>query len=92
MTAAFVLTGCGNNVVVQPVAIKPVPASLMKAPSAPKCALPDRADYSPDEVVAYADCWKAAHEAIYARHLGLQRAVRVREAATKKAIKASKGS
>jgi hypothetical protein len=89
---AFLLTGCGNNVVVQPVAIKPVSADLMRSPGVPRCQLPERNDYAPSEIIAYSECWKAAYHALAARHIGLQRAVSVRQAATAKAVKASKGS
>jgi len=92
-SAAFLVTACaGNNVVVQPVALKPVDARLMKSPGIPRCNLPDRADYDPREVIVYAKCWEAAYHSIAARHIGLQRAVRTREQIAAKAVKASKGS
>jgi len=92
-SAGFLLAACaGNNVVVEPVALKPVDARLMKAPGIPRCDLPNRADYAPAEVIVYAKCWEAAYHSIAARHIGLQRAVRAREQIAAKAVKASKGS
>lgn len=75
---------------VVPVALKPVPAKLMAAPGIPRCTLDSKPDYSAAEVIAYAQCWKAAYHSLAARHIGLQRAVKVREAATARAVVASK--
>lgn len=68
----------------QPVALKPVAAELMRAPAA-RCNA-GAADLSPGEVVAYAQCWRAAYHAAAARLIGLQKAVAVREAAAAKAV------
>lgn len=95
MTAALLClpaaTGCSsNNVVVEPVALAAVSPALMRAPALPKCTLPNRPELQPAEVRAYGDCYKAAFEATYQRLTGLQRAVRVREEATAKAVQAAK--
>lgn len=91
--AGFGLSACAsNNVVVKPVALKPVSSALMKAPGIPRCDLPQRADYDPREVIAYSECWKAAYHSLAARHIGLQRAVRTRETIAAKALQASRGS
>lgn len=50
MLAASLVTGCASDVVVEPVALRPVSSKLMATPPVPKCDLPDRADYSPREV------------------------------------------
>lgn len=85
------LTACANSVpVAVPVAIKPVSAKLMAAPGIPRCTLDNKPDYSAAEVVAYAECWKAAYHALAARHVGLQRAIAVRERAAARAVAASK--
>lgn len=73
-----------------PVSLKPVPAKLMAAPGIPRCTLDNKPDYSAAEVVAYAECWKAAYHALAARHIGLQRAIAVRERAAARAVAASK--
>lgn len=92
-SAALTLTACAsNNVVVEPIKLRPVDARLMKSPGIPRCILPERADYAPAEIIVYAKCWEAAYHAIAARHIGLQRAVRAREQIAAKAVKASKGS
>ena len=64
----------------------------MRAPGIPRCALPKRDDYAPSEVVAYADCWRAAYHALAARHIGLQKAVAVRESAAARAVAAKGGN
>lgn len=88
-SAASPLIACANNnVVVQPVALRPVSAELMRPPPQPRCELPQRADYSVDEVVAYAACWRAAYQSIAKRHDGLRRAVAARQSAAAKAVKA----
>lgn len=87
------LTACaGNNVVVEPVALKPVPAALMRSPGVPRCMLPARDSYDAREIIAYADCWTEAYHSLAVRTTGLQRAVAIREAAAQKAVKSAKGS
>lgn len=93
IVAASLLTACsGSNVVVEPVSLKPVPSALMKSPGMPRCNLPKRSDYDPQELIAYSECWTAAYHALAERHIGLQRAVKAREQVASKAVKAAKGS
>lgn len=92
IAVAFLLSACGNNVVVEPVTLKPVSAALMKSPGIPRCSLPQRSDYETSELIAYAECWTAAYHALAARHIGLQRAIKTREQIASKALKAAKGS
>lgn len=72
----------------EPVALAPVDRALMRAPAPPRCALPERGDYSPSEVLAYAHCWRAAYHSAAARVIGLQKAVDARERATSRAVAA----
>lgn len=88
--AASLLTACTKEPVAVPVAIKPVSPALMRAPGLPRCDLPRRADYDPREVIAYAKCWEAAYHALASRHIGLQRAVAVRERAAARAVATAK--
>lgn len=84
------LTGCASdNVVTQVAALPPVPVELMRYPQPPKCTLPARADYDAREVLAYANCYKAAYHALAGRLSGLQKAVATRELHQAKAVKAS---
>ena len=62
----------------------------MRAPDVPRCNLPERENYHVREIVAYADCWQSAYNALFHRHKGLIRAVTVRERVTAKAVKAAK--
>ena len=79
--AAFQLGGCASNTVVaEVVAPRPIPARLIEAPDVPKCELPSgRADYSPQEVIAYGECWRAAYDGIFERYKGLAKAVAARQ-------------
>lgn len=63
----------------------------LKTPPVARCTLPARADHDAREIVTYAKCWEAAYHAAAARHLGLAKAVDVRERATRKALAAAKG-
>jgi hypothetical protein len=73
-----------------PIAPPPVAAKLTAVPAVPRCALPERADYSPEEVKAYAQCWEAAYDALFKKHKGLIMAVSTRERAVNKAVAAFK--
>lgn len=89
--AAFPLGGCSkDNVVVEPVALRPVSAHLLAPPDVPNCTPQPRADYSPDEVLAYAKCWRAAYDALFAKHKGLAKAVAFRQQQAAKAAQAAK--
>lgn len=86
--AAFQLGGCASdNVVVAPITLKPIASRHLQAPDVPKCEPPPRADYSTDEVIAYAKCWRAAYDALFEKHKGLVQAVMLRERVTAKAVK-----
>jgi hypothetical protein len=84
---ASLLGACASkNVAVEPVALPPVAAELMKVPAVPRCDLPERTDYDTREVLAYAHCWRAAYFLSTTRLYGLQKAVNVREKAAAKAV------
>lgn len=84
------MAGCAkDNVVVEPVALPKVDDKL-KAGVVARCSLPARPDHDPREVMAFARCWEAAYHAAAARHIGLVKAVEVRETATEKALRAAK--
>jgi hypothetical protein len=85
-------SGCADSVVVKPVALTPVNASLMRGMSVPKCDVSGRTGnelYYFDEVDASRVCWRQGFRTAHARLTGLQRAVRVRQQATAKAVAAS---
>lgn len=85
------LAACATDrVVVEPAALPPVAPQLLQSVLA-RCALPARPDHDPREVMAYARCWEAAYHAAAARHIGLGRAVEVRERAIKAALAARAG-
>lgn len=89
--AASALTGCVKDaVVVTPIAPRPVASTLLVVPEVPRCALHEARDYAPEEVKAYAQCWRAAYDALFVRHKGLIKAVMVRERAAAKAVAAAK--
>jgi len=79
-------------VVVEPIAVRPVASRLLEPPEPPKCDLPARPDYAPGEVIAYAECWRAAYDSLFKKHKGLAYAVIVRQNATAKAARAAKAS
>lgn len=89
--AAFLLGGCTtNNVAVEPVALKPVSPQLMRVPAVPKCELRPAPDYAPQEVISYAECWRAAYDQLFAKHKGLIQAVSARQKTAQQAAKAAK--
>lgn len=82
------LSGCSKQVVLEPVALKPVPSSMLRAQPAPKCGdqVGDDATVHVGEILASRECYRGAEE-ISRRRLGaLQRAVRSREQAAKKLV------
>ena len=84
-----IVSGCAKDLVVfEPVALPKVNTALMRDPGVSTCVLPKRDLYHPSEVGAYMDCISTERENVRKRLLGLQRAVRTREAATDKALKA----
>ena len=89
--AAFLAGGCAtNNVAVEPLAVKPVSPKLMRAPDVPKCELRAAKDYAPQEVISYAECWRAAYDQLFAKHKGLVQAVSARQKTAQRAAKAAK--
>ena len=92
-SAAFLQAGCaGNNVVVEPIAPKTLHPRLMRDVPLAACELQTRPDYAADEIDASRVCWRAGYFKERGLRQGLQRAIRVREQTTAKAVKASKGS
>lgn len=90
LALAASLAGCAsNNVSVEPVAVKPVSTKLMRVPDAPKCELRPAPDYAPQEVISYAECWRAAYDQLFAKHKGLIQAVSVRQKTAQRAAKAA---
>lgn len=92
ISAACLLTvsGCApNNVVTQVVALPAIAPALMAYPVPPKCSLQQRTEYDAREVLAYANCYKAAYHALAGRLSGLQKAVATRELHQAKAVRAS---
>ena len=82
-SVAFLLAGCGpDTVLVQPVAIKDVPAELLAKPRVPKC-LVRKEDYGVDEVSDAHACERAAAASARANLRALQQAVRSRQAVAK---------
>lgn len=91
MLAGLMLSGCANDVVVDPVAFNPIAARLKEMPSVPLCdPLPAKRKAPPEEVLAYGKCWRSAYDALFTKHKGLVNAVIVRERAAAKAVKLAK--
>lgn len=90
--ATLTLTACVSDaVVVEPVAFAPVAARLKEIPDVPKCDPPaGQVKSSPEEVLAYGKCWRAAYNALFSKHKGLVKAVLYRERAAAKAVKLAK--
>jgi hypothetical protein len=83
------VSGCADTVVkTEAVTLPRIAPELMRAARDPKCDPPRRPEYAAQEIDASRVCWKNAHGAAAARLAGLQRAVRVREAAAAAAVKA----
>lgn len=79
---SLAVSACASdNVVVQPVGLKPIASGLMAGMKAPACDLPEREGYTGFELARRGDCWAAAYGAAAGRLQGLQRAVKAREKA-----------
>lgn len=88
LPAALLASACTDpTVVVQPVGIRNVDARLMVSPKMPSCEVDQAASglYAYEELDASRRCWRQGVVNAHARLRGLQKAVRVREAALAKA-------
>lgn len=86
-------SACGKKdaVVIQPIAVRKVPAELMVRPPTPACDADVPAEgIEPRRLNRSKDCWKAAYQSADARLGGLQTAVRKRQNAVDAAFKAAK--
>lgn len=82
LALSLVVSACASdNVVVQPVSLKPIAPGLMSGMKAPACDLPERDGYTGFELARRGDCWAAAYGAAAGRLAGLQKAVKAREKA-----------
>lgn len=94
LPAALLLSACGGDPVVSTLAVgpRPIAGALMRDPGTPKCELQEKGIndlYAYEEIDASRRCWRQAWRTSYGRVRGLQKAVRVREAAVAKATTAA---
>lgn len=74
---------------VKPLAGPPVSPVLLEPAKAPLCELASGAqEFSPAEIAAALDCWRAAWAVAAGKHVKLASAVRLREARLQDALKA----
>lgn len=90
LLSVLTLAGCGNSVVVEPIAAPPVAGELKQRIRAPLCLDPRRKDYSVEELEAANVCWRQALGGAISRHDKLASAVEARERAVAQAVAAAK--
>lgn len=85
------MSACSDpNVVVQPVALKPVAEKLLKVEPLVQCEAADTDSYTVQELLAIKECWRAQAFAKHSSFDKLSRVVRIRQAAAARALKAAR--